>query len=104
MKTKRGKVGTPSISYYRDNPVFTDALKYPRCWIALAIMDGLSNAARGAGTSTGEIWNSKTIERTQCVWAENIELEAMREDPNYDLLDVMSGVRLGRNTHSSKGY
>ena len=52
VKTKRGKVGTPSISYTGQFG-FTDALKKPKMLSAYDY-GRIYNAARVAGTSTGE--------------------------------------------------
>ena len=52
VKTKRGKVGAPSISYTGQFG-FTDALKLPKMLNAYDY-GRLYNAARAAGTSTGE--------------------------------------------------
>ena len=80
VKTKRGKVGAPSISYTGQFG-FTDALKLPKMLNAYDY-GRLYNAARAAGTSTGE--SESDNRRTQYFQAD--ELEAMR-GLNYDLLD-----------------
>ena len=80
VKTKRGKVGTPSISYTGQFG-FTDALKKPKMLSAYDY-GRIYNAARGAGTSTGE--SESDNRRMQYFQAD--ELEAMR-GLNYDLLD-----------------
>lgn len=80
VKTKRGKVGTPSISYTGQFG-FTDAIKLPKMLSAYDY-GRIYNAARGAGTSTGE--SESDNRRTQYFQAD--ELEAMR-GLNYDLLD-----------------
>lgn len=80
VKTKRGKVGAPSISYTGQFG-FTDALKLPKMLSAYDY-GRIYNAARGAGTSTGE--SESDDRRTQYFQAD--ELEAMR-GLNYDLLD-----------------
>lgn len=80
VKTKRGKVGTPSISYTGQFG-FTDAIKLPKMLSAYDY-GRIYNAARGAGTSTGE--SESDNRRTQYFQAD--ELEAMR-GINYDLLD-----------------
>ena len=80
VKTKRGKVGTPSISYTGQFG-FTDALKKTKMLSAYDY-GRIYNAARGAGTSTGE--SESDNRRTQYFQAD--ELEAMR-GLNYDLLD-----------------
>ena len=80
VKTKRGKVGTPSISYTGQFG-FTDALKKPKMLSAYDY-GRIYNAARVAGTSTGE--SESDNRRTQYFQAD--ELEAMR-GLNYDLLD-----------------
>lgn len=80
VKTKRGKVGTPSISY-NGQFGFTDALKLPRM-LGAYDYGRIYNAARAAGTSTGESESDNV--RMQYFQAD--ELDAMR-GLNYDLLD-----------------
>ena len=78
VKTKRGEVGAPKISY-NGQFGFTDALATPKMLSAYDY-GRLYNAARMANTSTTENINN----RTDIFQAD--ELEAMR-DLNYDLLD-----------------
>lgn len=80
VKTKRGKVGTPTISY-NGQFGFTDALKLPKMLNAYDY-GRIYNAARAAGTSTGESESDNV--RTQYFQAD--ELDAMR-GLNYDLVD-----------------
>lgn len=80
VKTKRGKVGTPTISY-NGQFGFTDALKLPKMLSAYDY-GRIYNAARAAGTSTGESESDNV--RTQYFQAD--ELDAMR-GLNYDLVD-----------------
>ena len=80
VKTKRGKVGTPSISY-NGQFGFTDALKLPKM---LSAYDSgrIYNAARAAGTSTSDTESDNL--RTQ--YFQTDELDTMR-GLNYDLVD-----------------
>ena len=78
VKTKRGEVGAPKISY-NGQFGFTDALATPKMLSAYDY-GRLYNAARMANTSTTENINN----RTDIFQAD--ELEAMR-NLNYDLLD-----------------
>lgn len=80
VKTKRGKVGTPTISY-NGQFGFTNALKLPKMLSAYDY-GRIYNAARAAGTSTGESESDNV--RTQYFQAD--ELDAMR-GLNYDLVD-----------------
>lgn len=80
VKTKRGKVGTPSISY-NGQFGFTDALKLPKMLSAYDY-GRIYNAARAAGTSTSDTESDNL--RTQ--YFQTDELDAMR-GLNYDLVD-----------------
>jgi len=80
VKTKRGKVGTPSISY-NGQFGFTDALKLPKMLSAYDY-GRIYNAARAAGTSTSDTESDNL--RTQYFQAD--ELDTMR-GLNYDLVD-----------------
>lgn len=80
VKTKRGKVGTPTISY-NGQFGFTDALKLPKMLSAYDY-GRIYNAARAAGTSTSDTESDNL--RTQYFQAD--ELDAMR-GLNYDLID-----------------
>lgn len=80
VKTKRGKVGTPAISY-NGQFGFTDALKLPKM-LGAYDYGRIYNAARAAGTSTGDSESDNL--RTQYFQAD--ELDAMR-GLNYDLID-----------------
>lgn len=80
VKTKRGKVGTPTISY-NGQFGFTDALKLPKMLSAYDY-GRIYNAARAAGTSTSDTESDNL--RTQYFQAD--ELDAMR-GLNYDLVD-----------------
>ena len=80
VKTKRGKVGTPSISY-NGQFGFTDALKLPKMLSAYDY-GRIYNAARAAGTSTSDTESDNL--RTQ--YFQTDELDTMR-GLNYDLVD-----------------
>lgn len=80
VKTKRGKVGTPSISY-NGQFGFTDALKLPKMLSAYDY-GRIYNAARAAGTSTNDTESDNL--RTQ--YFQTDELDTMR-GLNYDLVD-----------------
>ncbi len=80
VKTKRGKVGTPSISY-NGQFGFTDALKLPKMLSAYDY-GRIYNAARAAGTSTSDTESDNL--RTQ--YFQTDELDVMR-GLNYDLVD-----------------
>ena len=80
VKTKRGKVGTPSISY-NGQFGFTDALKLPKMLSAYDY-GRIYNAARAAGTSTSDTESDNL--RTQ--YLQTDELDTMR-GLNYDLVD-----------------
>lgn len=80
VKTKRGKVGTPSISY-NGQFGFTDALKLPKLLSAYDY-GRIYNAARAAGTSTSDTESDNL--RTQ--YFQTDELDTMR-GLNYDLVD-----------------
>ena len=80
VKTKRGKVGTPAISY-NGQFGFTDALKLPKM-LGAYDYGRIYNAARAAGTSTGDSESDNL--RTQYFQAD--ELDAMR-GLNYNLVD-----------------
>lgn len=80
VKTKRGKVGAPVVSYTGQFG-YTDALDTPKMLNAYDY-GRIYNAARAAGTSTGDS-DSDNL-RTQYFQAD--ELEAMK-NLNYDLLD-----------------
>jgi TonB-linked SusC/RagA family outer membrane protein len=80
VKTKRGKVGAPSISY-NGQFGFTDAVYKPKMLSAYDY-GRIYNAARAAGTSTGESESDNV--RMQYFQAD--ELEAMKS-LNYNLLD-----------------
>ena len=80
VKTKRGKVGTPSISY-NGQFGFTDALKLPKMLSAYDY-GRIYNAARAAGTSTSDTESDNL--RTQ--YFPTDELDTMR-GLNYDLVD-----------------
>lgn len=80
VKTKRGKVGTPSISY-NGQFGFTDALKLPKMLSAYDY-GRIYNAARVAGTSTSDTESDNL--RTQ--YFQTDELDTMR-GLNYDLVD-----------------
>ena len=80
VKTKRGKVGTPSISY-NGQFGFTDALKLPKMLSAYDY-GRIYNAARAAGTSTSDTESDDL--RTQ--YFQTDELDTMR-GLNYDLVD-----------------
>ena len=79
VKTKRGKVGTPSISY-NGQFGFTDALKLPKMLSAYDY-GRIYNAARAAGTSTSDTESDNL--RTQ--YFQTDELDTMR-GLNYDLV------------------
>ena len=80
VKTKRGKVGTPSISY-NGQFGFTDALKLHKMLSAYDY-GRIYNAARAAGTSTSDTESDNL--RTQ--YFQTDELDTMR-GLNYDLVD-----------------
>ena len=80
VKTKRGKVGTPSISY-NGQFGFTDALKLPKMLSAYDY-GRIYNAARAAGTSTSDTESDNL--RTQ--YFQTDELDTMR-GLNYDLVE-----------------
>ena len=80
VKTKRCKVGTPSISY-NGQFGFTDALKLPKMLSAYDY-GRIYNAARAAGTSTSDTESDNL--RTQ--YFQTDELDTMR-GLNYDLVD-----------------
>ena len=80
VKTKRGKVGTPSISY-NGQFGFTDALKLSKMLSAYDY-GRIYNAARAAGTSTSDTESDNL--RTQ--YFQTDELDTMR-GLNYDLVD-----------------
>ena len=80
VKTKRGKVGTPSISY-NGQFGFTDALKLPKMLSAYDY-GRIYNAARAAGTSTSDTESDNL--RTH--YFQTDELDTMR-GLNYDLVD-----------------
>ena len=80
VKTKRGKVGTPSISY-NGQFGFTDALKLPKMLSAYDY-GRIYNAAPAAGTSTSDTESDNL--RTQ--YFQTDELDTMR-GLNYDLVD-----------------
>lgn len=80
VKTKRGKVGTPLISY-NGQFGFTDALKLPKMLSAYDY-GRIYNAARAAGTSTSDTESDNL--RTQ--YFQTDELDTMR-GLNYDLVD-----------------
>lgn len=80
VKTKCGKVGTPSISY-NGQFGFTDALKLPKMLSAYDY-GRIYNAARAAGTSTSDTESDNL--RTQ--YFQTDELDTMR-GLNYDLVD-----------------
>lgn len=80
VKTERGKVGTPSISY-NGQFGFTDALKLPKMLSAYDY-GRIYNAARAAGTSTSDTESDNL--RTQ--YFQTDELDTMR-GLNYDLVD-----------------
>lgn len=80
VKTKRGKVGTPTISYTGQFG-YTDALDMPDMLSAYDY-GRIYNGARAAGTSTGD--SDSDNRRTEYFQAD--ELEAMKY-LNYDLLD-----------------
>ena len=80
VKTKRGKVGTPSISY-NGQFGFTDALKLPKMLSAYDY-GRIYNAARAAGTSTSDTESDNL--RTQ--YFQTDELDTLR-GLNYDLVD-----------------
>lgn len=78
VKTKRGKVGTPSISY-NGQFGFTDALKLPKMLSAYDY-GRIYNAAAGTSTSDTESDNLRTQ------YFQTDELDTMR-GLNYDLVD-----------------
>ena len=80
VKTKRGKVGTPSISY-NGQFGFTDALKLPKMLSAYDY-GRIYNAARAAGTSTSDTES----DNLRAQYFQTDELDTMR-GLNYDLVD-----------------